>query len=72
MTPIQGSHLKEPNMAGRYLNPCYRQYMPQELLDELRHYSRLTHKPVQELVRIAVRRLIAELRHHAARDEQAE
>jgi hypothetical protein len=57
-------------MAGRYLNPCYRQYMPQELLDELRHVSRITRQPVQELVRLAVRRMLWEMKHRAGTDSR--
>ncbi|MGE8166518.1 hypothetical protein ACQKRQ_41030 [Paraburkholderia sp. NPDC080076] len=49
-------------MAGRYRNPSYRQYLPQELLDELRAVSRATHRPIQQIVRVAVRRLLNELR----------
>jgi hypothetical protein len=49
-------------MAGRYRNPSYRQYLPQELLDELREVSRATRRPVQQIVRVAVRRFLVELR----------
>lgn len=42
-------------MAGRYRNPYYRQYMPQDLLDELRVVSRATRRPMQQIVRVAVR-----------------
>ncbi|WP_185219065.1 hypothetical protein [Paraburkholderia dinghuensis] len=49
-------------MAGRYRNPSYRQYLPQELLDELRAVSRATHRPVQQLVRAAVVHFLRELR----------
>ncbi|MGF6599810.1 putative DNA-binding protein [Paraburkholderia sp. GAS448] len=52
-------------MAGRYHNPSYRQYLPQELLDELRAVSRATRRPVQQIVRAAVRRFLAELKSGA-------
>lgn len=49
-------------MAGRYRNPSYRQYLPQELLDELRAVSKATRRPMQQIVRVAVRRFLIELR----------
>jgi predicted DNA-binding protein len=49
-------------MAGRYRNPSYRQYLPQELLDELRAVSKATRRPMQQIVRVAVRRFLSELR----------
>ncbi|MBB5444461.1 MULTISPECIES: hypothetical protein [unclassified Paraburkholderia] len=49
-------------MAGRYRNPSYRQYLPQELLDELRAVSKATHRRVQQIARVAVQRFPRELR----------
>ena len=49
-------------MAGHYRNPSYRQYLSQELLDELREVSRATRRPMQQIVRVAVRRFLIELR----------
>ncbi|MGF6607318.1 hypothetical protein OKW45_002218 [Paraburkholderia sp. WSM4175] len=49
-------------MAGRYRNPSYRQYLPQELLDELRAVSKAIHRRVQQIARVAVQRFPRELR----------
>ncbi|SDR48406.1 hypothetical protein [Paraburkholderia tuberum] len=49
-------------MASRYRTPSYRQYLPQELLDELRAVSKATHRRVQQIVRVAVQRFLRKLR----------